>query len=321
MIANRRRPLLAWLLARPAGAGLCGSRRRLTDEESQLPIEGYSAGGGAAAPTGRCCRARAARTSYDDPFEDVNQVFFYLNGALDFLFLEPIAQFYRGMMPTDARHALSRAFTNLAEPMVADQPSASGLEPAPRRHRPSAGSLVNSTAGVAGPLRRRDRLWGFEAVDADFGQTLHHYGISQRSLTWCCPSSAPTTVRDAVGLRRRRPARSRAPISSAPRRACRPCPGRRGRAPRGGDRGGQLFLRDVRRRSLRRGARLELPAAPARAHRRLHRAQVRDLPRLLTRVSPLRPATSLVMPGLVPGIHVLCFCSTKTRGWPQQVRT
>ena len=133
---------------------------------------------------------------YDDPLEDVNRVFFYVNGALDFLFLEPIALFYRGMMPTDARHAVSRAFTNLAEPVVATNHLLQGES---TRSATTLGRFaVNSTVGVAGLFDVAADV-GLTAVDTDFGQTLHRYGIADGPYL-VLPIFGSHTVRDAVGF-------------------------------------------------------------------------------------------------------------------------
>ena len=193
-LANRvAAAAIASLLAVPAVQG-CAVLERLTDEETSSledipPVEGR----GADWPV---LPREGGEDAYDDPFEDVNQVFFYFNGALDFLFLEPIAQFYRGMMPTDARHALSRAFTNLAEPIVAANHL---LQLQGRSAGNSLGRfVVNSTAGVAGLFDVATSI-GLEAEDADFGQTLHHYGISSGPYI-VLPIFGPTTVRDAIGF-------------------------------------------------------------------------------------------------------------------------
>ena len=133
---------------------------------------------------------------YDDPFEGVNSVFFYINGAFDFLVFEPLARFYRGFMPTDARHAVSRAFTNLAEPVVAANHL---LQLEGGRAATSLGRFaVNSTAGAAGLFDVATDL-GLEADDADFGQTLHHYGVGSGPYL-VLPFFGPTTVRDAMGF-------------------------------------------------------------------------------------------------------------------------
>ena len=185
-------PLLAVLFALPLMHG-CGPQ--MTPEEAARPIEGVEPveSRGADWPV---LPREGGEDGYDDPLEDVNQVFFYVNGALDFLFFEPIAEFYRGFMPTDARHAVSRAFTNLAEPVVTANHL---LQLQGTRAGTSFGRfLVNSTAGVAGLFDVAAGL-GLEADDADFGQTLHHYGIDEGPYL-VLPFLGQTTARDAVGL-------------------------------------------------------------------------------------------------------------------------
>ena len=184
--------LLALLLALPLFHG-CGPR--MTPEEAARPIEGVEPVESRGADWPVLPREGGADV-YDDPFEDVNQVFFYFNGALDVLFLEPIAEFYRGMMPTDARRAVSRAFTNLAEPVVAANHL---LQLEGGRAGTTLGRfVVNSTAGVAGLFDVASDL-GLEPDDADFGQTLHHYGIEEGPYL-VLPIFGPTTARDAVGF-------------------------------------------------------------------------------------------------------------------------
>ena len=184
--------LLAVLLALPLVHG-CGAR--MTPEEAALPIEGVEPVESRGADWPVLPREGGA-DGYDDPFEDVNRVFFYMNGAFDFLFFEPLGRFYRGMMPTDARNAISRAYTNLAEPVVAANHL---LQLEGRRAGTSLGRfLVNSTAGAAGLFDVATNL-GLEADDADFGQTLHHYGIDEGPYL-VLPFFGPTTARDAAGF-------------------------------------------------------------------------------------------------------------------------
>ena len=184
--------LLAALLVLPLVHG-CGER--MTPEEAARPIEGVEPVESRGADWPVLPREGGA-DGYDDPFEDVNRVLFYMNGAFDFLFFEPLGRFYRGMMPTDARHAVSRAYTNLAEPVVAANHL---LQLEGRRAGTSLGRfLVNSTAGAAGLFDVATGV-GLPADDADFGQTLHHYGIDEGPYL-VLPFFGPTTARDAVGF-------------------------------------------------------------------------------------------------------------------------
>lgn len=185
--------LVALLLAIPAVQG-CAVLERFTEAEpasldSAPPVESR----GADWPV---LPREDGEDGYDDPFEGVNRVFFYVNGAFDFLVFEPLARFYRGFMPTDARHAVSRAFTNLAEPVVAANHL---LQLNGERAATSLGRFtVNSTAGVAGLFDVATEL-GLQADDTDFGQTLHSYGAGSGPYL-VLPIFGPTTVRDAVGF-------------------------------------------------------------------------------------------------------------------------
>ena len=185
--------LLVLVLAAPVVQG-CAILERFTDAEATSlddapPLEER----GADWPV---LPREGGEDDYDDPFAGVNRVFFYTNGAFDFLVFEPLARFYRGFMPTDARHAVSRAFTNLAEPVVAANHL---LQLEGDRAVTSLGRfVVNSSAGAVGLFDVATDL-GLEADDADFGQTLHHYGVGVGAYL-VLPFYGPTTVRDAVGF-------------------------------------------------------------------------------------------------------------------------
>ena len=131
-----------------------------------------------------------------DPLEGLNRVFFYANGALDFIIFEPLARGYRFVTPDAAQDALSRAFDNLASPII----FANDLLQL-RFHR-AATTLsrfaVNSTVGLLGLFDVAAEL-GLEPHDADFGQTLYTYGVGD-GIYLVLPLFGPTTARDAVGL-------------------------------------------------------------------------------------------------------------------------
>ena len=133
---------------------------------------------------------------YDDPLEGVNRVFFYANGALDYVFFDPLARVYRFVTPAPARRAIGRAFTNLAEPMVAVNHLLQG--DFTRAARSVGRFLVNGIAGVAGLFDVATGL-GLAADDADFGQTLHRYGVGDGFYV-VLPVFGPSTARDALGF-------------------------------------------------------------------------------------------------------------------------
>ncbi len=133
---------------------------------------------------------------YDDPLEGANRVFFYVNGALDFVFFDPLARVYRFVVPEPVRQPIGRAFTNLAEPVVVANHL---LQHEYERAATSLGRfLVNSVFGVAGLFDVATEL-GLEADDADFGQTLHSHGIGD-GVYLVLPVFGPSTVRDAIGF-------------------------------------------------------------------------------------------------------------------------
>ena len=131
-----------------------------------------------------------------DPFEALNRVFFYTNGALDFLIFELLARGYRFVTPDAVQDALGRSFDNLSSPIT----FANDLLQL-RFHRAAttfSRFAINSTVGVLGLFDVAAEL-GLEAHDADFGQTLHYYGVGD-GIYLMLPLFGPTTARDAIGL-------------------------------------------------------------------------------------------------------------------------
>ncbi len=131
-----------------------------------------------------------------DPLEGLNKVFFYTNGALDFLIFEPLADGYRYITPVVVRKAIRRAFDNLSSPIT----FANDLLQLRFKRAATTFSrfVINSTVGVLGLFDVAADL-GLEAHDADFGQTLHAYGVGD-GIYLVLPLFGPTTVRDAIGI-------------------------------------------------------------------------------------------------------------------------
>jgi len=131
-----------------------------------------------------------------DPLEGLNKVFFYANGALDFLIFEPLAQTYRYVTPEVAREALGRAFDNLSSPII----FANDL--LQLRFQGAATTFsrfaINSTVGVLGFFDVAADL-GLERHEADFGQTLYVMGVGD-GIYMVLPFFGPTTARDALGM-------------------------------------------------------------------------------------------------------------------------
>jgi phospholipid-binding lipoprotein MlaA len=131
-----------------------------------------------------------------DPLEGLNKVFFYTNGALDYVLFEPLARGYRYITPQVARDAISRAFKNLSSPIT----FANDLLQFRFRRAATTFSrfAINSTVGVLGLFDIAAEL-GLEAHEADFGQTLYALGVGD-GIYLVLPIFGPTTARDAVGL-------------------------------------------------------------------------------------------------------------------------
>jgi phospholipid-binding lipoprotein MlaA len=131
----------------------------------------------------------------DDPIEGFNRFIFGINDVLDSWLLVPVAKAYRFIMPNKLREMGRNFFENLSEPVVAINDLLQGdLE----NTGVSVGRfLINSTAGLFGVFEVADEL-DLKAHPADFGQTLHSYGVASGPYI-VLPFFGPSTVRDAVG--------------------------------------------------------------------------------------------------------------------------
>ena len=142
----------------------------------------------------------SAATAHDeatapDPFEKLNRVVFYANGALDFLVVRPAAMTYKRLMPRFIRTGLHNAFSNMSEPAIL-------LNDALQGHGKKAAKTlgrfaVNSTVGVGGVFDVASRS-GLTHHDNDFGITLARWGVHSGPYIFI-PILGPATVRDGVG--------------------------------------------------------------------------------------------------------------------------
>lgn len=131
----------------------------------------------------------------DDPLEGFNRVMFGINDFLDTWLLVPVAEVYRFIMPETLREMGRNFFENLNEPVVAINDLLQGdLENA----GVSAGRfVVNSTIGLFGFFEVAEEI-DLKEHPADFGQTLHSYGLNSGPFI-ILPFFGPSTLRDAVG--------------------------------------------------------------------------------------------------------------------------
>lgn len=130
-----------------------------------------------------------------DPWESFNRPMHRFNMTLDRMALRPVAKGYQRIAPVPVRNGVRKFFTNLQQPLAALNLLLQG-EPGP------AGAAlgrftINTTIGLAGffdPASRMDIPYR----DADFGQTLGHWGW-KNSRYLVMPVFGPGTIRDVGG--------------------------------------------------------------------------------------------------------------------------
>jgi phospholipid-binding lipoprotein MlaA len=131
-----------------------------------------------------------------DPFEPVNRGIFAFNAELDTWVFDPVTRAYQWVVPEPARRCVNRFFENLNEPVVfANQ--VLQLRPAPAA-RTLLRFTANSSLGAVGFFDFSGEVMGVPHEEADFGQTLHRYGIP-RGPYLVVPVIGPSTARDALG--------------------------------------------------------------------------------------------------------------------------
>ena len=136
-----------------------------------------------------------ASSALEDPLEGINRAVFGFNDAIDVALLRPLAWTYNKLVPDPAILAVRRFFDNLGSPVIfANDVLQGALSDAGTT---VARFVVNSTAGVAGLFEVADGL-GLPRHSADFGQTLHSYGIGSGPYLML-PLLGPATVRDGIG--------------------------------------------------------------------------------------------------------------------------
>jgi phospholipid-binding lipoprotein MlaA len=132
-----------------------------------------------------------------DPLAPINRVMFNVNDKLYFWALKPVTQVYSHIIPEDFRIIFSNVYDNLWAPSRV-------LNNLMQLRLKAAGNelirfLFNSLAGIGGAGDvARDAL-GIKKQEADFGQTLGHYGIGH-GFYLVFPALGPSSLRDGVGL-------------------------------------------------------------------------------------------------------------------------
>lgn len=131
-----------------------------------------------------------------DPYEKRNRQVHEFNKELDRAVLRPVSRGYSAFMPDDIETAISRFAFNLSIPRsVVNNVLQGNMRGATED---SYRFLVNTTFGLGGFFDPATEVGMPEATDADFGQTLHVWGVREGAYLES-PFFGPTTERDAAG--------------------------------------------------------------------------------------------------------------------------
>jgi len=131
----------------------------------------------------------------NDPLESVNRIIFAFNESIDSHLLQPIAQGYNYVMPDPAIDAVRRFFLNLDSPVILTNDLIQGDF---KQASITLGRFgINSSLGVLGLLDPATNF-GWERHHADFGQTLHSYGMEAGPYL-VLPLIGPASMRGGIG--------------------------------------------------------------------------------------------------------------------------
>jgi len=132
-----------------------------------------------------------------DPLAPINKAMYHVNDKLYFWLLKPVTQGYSHIVPEPFRVVLNNAFDNLKSPgrvvnnLLQLRFKAAGNE--------FIRFIFNTIAGIGGLGDVATPALGIKKQEADFGQTLGHYGIGH-GFYLVLPFFGPSSVRDGVGI-------------------------------------------------------------------------------------------------------------------------
>ena len=132
-----------------------------------------------------------------DPLYGWNKFWFHFNHVFFSNLMRPFAKGYAYVMPSMARTGISNAYQNFVFPirfvnalLQLDFTKAS---------REFGRFMINSTLGIGGLVDVAKADPNLQPGNADFGQTLAHYGVGEGFfIIW--PLLGPSTARETVGL-------------------------------------------------------------------------------------------------------------------------
>lgn len=131
-----------------------------------------------------------------DPYEKHNRRIHEFSKSLDRAVLRPVGRGYSAAMPDDIETAIGRFATNLSLPQgVVNSILQGNMKGATED---TYRFVVNTTLGLGGFFDPATELGMPEATDADFGQTLHVWGVRQGAYIES-PFFGPSTERHSAG--------------------------------------------------------------------------------------------------------------------------
>lgn len=149
----------------------------------------------APAPGGAVAAATAAVPDVWDPLEPLNRIFFSFNEVVDTFLLRPVAWLY-SFSPDPVKTGVRNVLRNLKSPVTMLN---HGLQGEMTEAATTVGRFaVNSTVGLLGLWDPADEWLQWKHRPADFGQTLHGYGLGNGPFLML-PLLGPTNLRDGVG--------------------------------------------------------------------------------------------------------------------------
>jgi phospholipid-binding lipoprotein MlaA len=131
-----------------------------------------------------------------DPWEAYNERMFALNYNIDRYVMKPAANVYRHIMPEPFQQMIANGFDNLRYPPRLVNHILQGrfwgafIE--------TSRFVINTTMGFGGVFNPATEYFGIQRSRADFGQTLHRWGVGPGPF-FVPPFLPPATVRDFIG--------------------------------------------------------------------------------------------------------------------------
>jgi phospholipid-binding lipoprotein MlaA len=139
---------------------------------------------------------RAELEQVNDPLEPANRAVFGFNQLINNILLKPISKAYRYVTPDLLQNMVGNVLNNAGEPVRMANALLQGR--VTDSHKIFNRFLVNTTIGAGGLIDMASE-GDLKPVHADFGQTLHTWGVPSGPYL-ILPLIGPSNPRDAIGF-------------------------------------------------------------------------------------------------------------------------